>query len=275
MKLSLSTFVYFRYSLIEAIRRTAAHGYDAVELWGGRPHAYCDDMDASRIAEVKSVINDCGLEISNFIPAQFRYPVNIAINDEQIRQGSVAYLKKNIDVAAELGAPYVSLCPGFSVAPQSQMEGWTTMLKSLRDLVEHAKGMPLNLLLEPAHRVESDLVITVDDGLRVLAELGGGLGLLPDTGHLFVSRESLTDAVEKMKGITCHWHIDDNLGVTDDHMVPGEGKMQYEIFFEKLLASGYNGSLAVELGFQYTVDPDIAVRKSLTYLRKELAKVNG
>ena len=41
MKLSLSTFVYFRYALFEAIRRTAAHGYQAVEIWGGRPHAYC------------------------------------------------------------------------------------------------------------------------------------------------------------------------------------------------------------------------------------------
>jgi protein FrlC len=76
-----------------------------------------------------------------------------------------------------------------------------------------------------------------------------------------------------MSGVTCHWHIDDNLGVTDDHMVPGDGRMQYEIFFEKLVKSGYNGSLAVELGFQYTVDPDVAVRKSLTYLQEELIKV--
>jgi protein FrlC len=275
VKLSLSTFVYFRYSLIEAIRRTAAHGYDAVEVWGGRPHAYCDDMDTKRIAEVRTVIDDCGLEISNFIPAQFRYPVNIAIDDEQIRKGSVAYLKKNIDVAAELDAPYVSLCPGFSVAPQSQAEGWNAMLESLRELMEHAKGMPLTLLLEPAHRMESDLVITVDDGLRVLNELGSGLGLLPDTGHLFISHESLSDAVEKMSGITCHWHIDDNLGVTDDHMVPGEGKIQYEVFLKKLVASGYGSSLAIELGFQYTIDPDIAVRKSLMYLREELAKVSA
>ncbi len=274
MKLSLSTFVYFRYSLIEAIQRTAAHGYDAVEVWGGRPHAYCDDMDAKRIAEVRTVIDGCGLEISNFIPAQFRYPVNIAIDDEQIRHGSVAYLKKNIDVAAELGAPYVSLCPGFSVAPQTPATAWNSMLESLRELVEHAKGMPLTLLLEPAHRMESDLVITVNDGFRVLTELGGGLGLLPDTGHLFISHESLTDAVVKMSGVTCHWHIDDNLGVTDDHMVPGDGRMQYEIFFEKLVTSGYNGSLAVELGFQYTVDPDVAVRKSLTYLQEGLIKVS-
>ena len=45
MKLSQSTFVYFRYSLVEAIQRIAACGYDAVDIWGGTPHAYPGDMD--------------------------------------------------------------------------------------------------------------------------------------------------------------------------------------------------------------------------------------
>lgn len=275
MKLSLSTFVYFRCSLFEAIRRTAAYGYQAVEIWGGRPHAFCDDMDTQRIKETKAIIQENELEISNFIPAQFRYPVNIAVNDQVIRRGSVDYLKKNIDVAAGLGAPYVSLCPGFSIWPQTPAEAWDCMLISLDELLTHASDMPLALLLEPAHPLETDLVATVDDGLRVCKALDHRLGLLPDTGHLFINRESLSDTVTKMDNILCHWHIDDNFGVTDDHMVPGEGKMEYKIFLEKLIRSGYSGSLAVELGFQYTSDPDVAVSNSINNLQKLLSEVQS
>ena len=68
MKLSLSTFVYFRYPLIEAIRRTAHFGYDGVELWGGRPHAYADDMavncaPSSLAAMKQQLYADAGLPI--------------------------------------------------------------------------------------------------------------------------------------------------------------------------------------------------------------------
>ena len=44
MKLSVSTTVYYRYSLVESIKRIAELGYNAVEIRGGRPHAFPDDM---------------------------------------------------------------------------------------------------------------------------------------------------------------------------------------------------------------------------------------
>lgn len=270
MKLSLSTFVYFRYPLIEAIKRTARLGYDGVELWGGRPHAYADDMDEARIKDIKTALDDSGIAVSNFIPAQFRYPSNLAAPDEGIRQGSVDYIKRSIDAAEGVGAPYVSLCPGFSLYGQSHTEAWGEMMTSFRELLDHARGMSCTLILEPANRYESDLVVTVEDALKAVDELDWEMGILVDTGHLFVNREPLSDVVEKTKDLICHYHIDDNNGVTDDHMVPGDGKMYYDIFLERLRDSGYNGYLAVELGFQYTVDPDPAVKRSIEYLKARL-----
>ena len=45
--MSQSTFVYFYYPLKEAEKRRAEAGYDGVEIWGGRPHAYGDDLSRS------------------------------------------------------------------------------------------------------------------------------------------------------------------------------------------------------------------------------------
>jgi sugar phosphate isomerase/epimerase len=86
MKLSISTAVYYRYSLIESIKRIAELGYNAVEIWGGRPHAFPDDMTDSKINEIKKCIREYDLEISGLIPAQFRYPTNLSIEDEKIRE---------------------------------------------------------------------------------------------------------------------------------------------------------------------------------------------
>jgi protein FrlC len=267
MKLSLSTFVYYRYPLIESIKRTALYGYDAVEIWGGRPHAYAEDMTPKKIQEVRTVIHQLGIGVSCFIPAQFRYPTNLASQDTDVRLSSVEYIKKSIDVAAEIGAPFVSLCSGYSTYGQSLGDAWMAMMDSFSKLLDYSAGMPLKLILEPGNRYETDLVVTVDDALKAINALDGKLGILPDSGHLFVNKESLSDVVEKLQGFISHYHIDDNMGVTDDHMVPGQGKMSYDIFLQKLKQYDYKGYLAVELGFQYTVDPDIAVKQSIDYLR--------
>ena len=64
MKLSISTFPYVNYSLDEAIRRIADLGYDGVEIWGGRPHAYCYDIDNEEATRIRKLVEKLGLEVS-------------------------------------------------------------------------------------------------------------------------------------------------------------------------------------------------------------------
>lgn len=270
IKLSQSTFVYFRYPLDEAIRRLAHFGYDGVEIWGGRPHAYWEDMDDNRCSKIRKALNETGLEISNFIPAQFRYPTNLATTDEQIRKHSVDYIKKNIDAAEKFESPYVSLCPGFSLYGEKKEHSYNAMMKSFEELIQYSKKKNLKLLIEPAHAMETDHVLTVDDGIKVVDALGKeNMGLCIDTGHMFVNKESLVNVAEKIQGYTVHYHIDDNMGNSDDHLVPGEGKINFDLFISNLIKYNYTGFLTLELGWNYTPDPDIAVKKSIDYLKSK------
>ncbi len=243
-------------------------GFDSVEIWGGRPHGYWEDIDTERARRIRDLIRSEGMTISAWIPAQFRYPTNLASTEESVRHRSVDYIKRNIEVAVLTGAPYVTLCPGFSLFDHGVKRAYHAMLTSFEEIIAFTKS-DVTLFLEPGNLWETDLVVTVDHGISVLDALGNpnGLGLLVDTGHCHINREPLSDIPARLTGIPTHYHIDDNRGLTDDHLIPGEGIMRFASFLEALVRTGYQGALTAELGFNYTVDPDPAAAASLRWMR--------
>jgi protein FrlC len=270
LKVSISTFPYFYYSLEDAIERIADFGYDGIEIWGGTPHAFAYDMTDEKIKKIKNLVENAGLNISGFIPAQFRYPTNIAIDDDIVRNRSIDYLKKSIDTAVGMGAPLASICPGHSRFGQCYESAWDNMIDSISKLLDYS-GNAIKIMLEPGNRYETDLVVTAEDGKKAIKDLGNRIGLVLDTGHMFVNRESISDGFSGIEKNMLHFHIDDNMGVTDDHMVPGTGKMDYEVFFQNLKRINYEGYITVELGFQYCTDPDPAVLRSLKFIKSKIA----
>lgn len=262
MKLSISTFLYFNYPLDEAIRRIAALGYDGVEIWGGRPHAYCDDIDQEEATRLTKLIEEVGLEISAFIPAQFRYPTCLCSGNPKIRTASVDYIKKSITTATMFGCHKVSICPGHTLFGQGHESGMKALADSCKELLAFAQQKQVSLLMEPAHPFETDLIVTVDDGIRFIRDYGfKDLGIALDTGHCFINKESLPDCVVSLTSVPFHIHIDDNSGQSDDHKVPGEGEICFEPFLKALLQERYEGFLTAELGWGYTGEPDAAAYK--------------
>ena len=59
MELGLFTCGYQYTNIESAFIDAAAFGYDFIELWGGRPHAWAPDMDAGRV-EIHSQGQLCG-----------------------------------------------------------------------------------------------------------------------------------------------------------------------------------------------------------------------
>jgi len=274
MKLSQSTFLYFNYPLEEAIKRLSIHGYEGVEIWGGRPHAYYKDISKTEAANIRGLIEKYEMQLSAFIPAQFRYPTCLCSPNLDIRKDSVQYIKDSIVTSLSLGCNKVSLCPGHTLYGQGRSNGMQQLTESLKELLDFAADKKVVLFMEPAHRFESDLIITVEDGVRLINDLGSeNLGLVMDTGHCFVNKESLVDCVSLLQDIPFHIHIDDNSGLSDDHMIPGEGKICFIPFLRSLKKLGYDGFLTAELGWNYTIEPDAAAYKCKMSLDSLLEKI--
>lgn len=268
MKVSASSFVYYNFTLDEAIRRIAAAGFDGVDVWGGRPHAYRTDVGDQEIASLRRLLNDLKLTIPSFIPAQFRYPTCLCSGNEAIREGSVDYIRDSIETAAALGATLVSACPGHSLYGQSKEDAWRRLCLSLQTLCDFAAERGMRLALEPADRYETDIVQTTEQALQLLRDIGrDNLGVVLDTGHCHVVGESSAEAVRRLGPALFHVHVDDNLGQRDQHLVPGEGSIDFGVFIAALREANYDGFLSVELGWDYTVEPDPPVHRSAAYLR--------
>lgn len=262
MKFSQSSFVYFNTPLQEAIRRLHRYGYQGIEVWGGRPHAYRHDLD-DEMDDIVALLDRLEMTVPNFIPAQFRYPSILCSLNETVRRDSIRYIQDAIDNALRLGAPYVSLCPGMTLFGEDVEAGWAQLRKSFIELLAYTQGKDVTLLIEPAHEAESTLILTVKDGRRMIEDIGSGrLGILLDTGHANINGENLAEVVTQLKDVPLHIHIDDNHGDGDAHLIPGEGSIDFAPFAEALKKIGYQGLVSAELGFQYTLDPDPAVEKT-------------
>ena len=55
MKFAQSSAVYYNYSLKYAIQDLGRIGYDGIEIWGGRPHMYRQDLD-EQLTDILSLL---------------------------------------------------------------------------------------------------------------------------------------------------------------------------------------------------------------------------
>ena len=267
MKLSISSFVYFNYPLDETIRRIAAIGFDGIDIWGGRPHAYRRDLSEKEIGFLRKLLSDADLAVASFIPAQFRYPTCLCSPNETIHRDSVTYICESIETAAALGAPIVSVCPGHSLFGQSREDAWGRLCESLDTICGYAAQCGLRIAVEPADKYETDLINTTAEAMKLIEELEHeNLGVLLDNGHAHVVGESIDQAVRRLGDRLFHVHVDDNNGLRDQHLVPGNGDFDFASFITALREVGYDGYLAAELGWDYTLDPDSAARLTIQRL---------
>lgn len=273
IRIAVSSAVYFNYSLQFAIKDLADLGYDGIEFWGGRPHLYRHDLD-DQVDEINNLLTTYRLEVCNYIPAQFRYPSILCSENEQVRRESVAYIETAMVNAIKVGSPSISLCPGMVLFDKNVTNGRKQLLKSFQELDEINKDKGLLLLVEPAHRFESNIIVTIEDCLQVIEKLSSNqFGILLDSGHCHLNGEDFRKVIPKCKGLPLHIHLDDNFGDSDAHLIPGKGNADLISLLESLREIDYQGFVSAELGASYVMNPTGACSETLHVLQNYLSRI--
>lgn len=273
MELGLFTCGYQRTSVRNAFVDARAFGYDYVELWGGRPHAYGPDLVrrcSPQLDEIRSAILEYDMPVRIYTPEHNAYPFNYMMGDMQIWQDCMDYLKCCMEAAARLGACAMLVSVGHSGNASQQMR-FERLLQSLDVLCAEAKAQGLTLLLEPLTRYESDACVTLDELVRVLeaADYENLLGMC-DLVVPFTNGEDPAEYAHRLGEKMGHLHLADSDGSSDLHLLPGEGRIDFPETLKQLCEAGYDGTATIELVTHYIDAPGAAAAEAIRRIRQAM-----
>jgi sugar phosphate isomerase/epimerase len=111
------------------------------------------------------------------------------------------------------------------------------------------------------------------DLLRLVMELSRRtsaqdvLGICVDTGHANMHRDMYHEPavafLEEFASSIFQFHVSDNHGEKDDHIVPGTGNVDWEAVLAALARTGYRGPVVLELNSD---NPEEAAKRSIDFL---------
>lgn len=270
MKLGTATSVLYQYTIFDAISLIANIGYEGVDIWGGRPHVYRQDLSKQELIHLRKLIEDQGLIVSSFMPAFYRYPHSLSNPNEKVREDSIVYMRASIDNAVALGAELVLIVPDHSLYGQTREDSQLRMIESISVIAQYAfQYVDLRLGIEILYYDETDFVNSADDALEIINQLGhNNLGVVLDTGTLNLSKESLKDILVKLDDLLLQVHVNDNQGREhQQNLIPGDGNYDFRALIRILKDLNYSGFLSAELSKEYADKPELALRTTIERLR--------
>jgi protein FrlC len=270
MKLGTATSVLYLYAIQDAIPLIKRAGYDGVDIWGGRPHVYRQDLSTEELKSLRQAIADQGLSVSSLMPAFYRYPHSLSNPNPKVRQDSIDYMRICVDNANILGAKIVLVVPDFSLYGQSRQDSLDRMIDSIDTVAQYTAAYPdITLGIEILYTDETDLVNSAADAQAIIDQLGhANVGAVLDTGTLNLSKEPIQDIFETLGDRMLQIHVNDNDGGhRQQNLIPGDGTFDFQALITYLKGIGYEGFLSAELSKEYADDVEAALTTTANRMR--------
>lgn len=268
MKIGIFTCGYQRNPIEHIFEDAVRFGYDYVELWGGRPHAYAYDLRAGDIYEIKRLIEKYEMPVEVFCPEHNAYPYNYMIGSEAQRQDAVKYLKVCMDMAKEMGASYTLISAGHAGYNTPQTEIWKRFIYTVRELTDYAERIGHKLIIEPLTPYETNVCVSIADVERLFEAVHSpNLVTMLDTVAAFSCGDNMMAYFDKLGDKVDHIHLIDGVLGSDSHMVPGTGDIPLESFIYELQEINYQKTATIELVTNYLNEPRLYAKKAIDNVR--------
>lgn len=268
MKLGLFTSGYQRNLLEHVFMDAQNFGYDYIELWGGRPHAYAPDLIGGEINQILRLIERYEMPVDIYTPEHNAYPYNFMIGSENQRRDAIEYLKLSMDVAKRLGAHSTLISPAHAGYATNYSEIWDRLTLSLKELTAYAEKIGQTIILEALTPFESNVCTSANDLKRAIDLVKSpNLKGMCDVVPAYVQHESIMGYADILGEHLSHFHIVDSDGVSDTHLLPGEGHIPLKELMGTLKQMHYEGTATIELVTAYINEPRLYAKKAIDYLR--------
>lgn len=271
MEIGMFTSGYQYYPLEYAFRDAKRIGYDYIELWGGRPHAFPCDLKQGGIDAVKELTEKYEMPVRVYTPEHNAYPYNYMIGSEAQRQDAVSYLKTALEMGKEMGAGYVLISAGHAGYAASRREIRERLIRTLRELTDHAQQIGEKIIFESLTGLETNVCTSAGDVREVLDAVDSPyLCGMCDVVVPFVQQEPAMSYFEQLKEKCCHLHLVDSDGGSDTHLLPGDGQIPLRELLEEIKYAGYDGTVTIELVTAYIKEPYLYAKRAYERVRELL-----
>ncbi|MFI8187368.1 sugar phosphate isomerase/epimerase family protein [Streptomyces sp. NPDC085946] len=235
MKLAFSTLGVPGLPLTDVLRLATAHGYHGVELRAHPEEPVHTGLGPGERTDAAAACKAAGVEILGLAGY-----VRVAApgDDEPV----LAELRALLDLARDLGAPYVRVFPGGDPS-QSPEEADATAARRLGTAAEYATDAGVRILLEThdSHR-------TAADAIRVLGLVGHRqVGALWDVMHTWLGGEQPSESFAALSPYLGYIQVKDIASADDTTPLPlGAGVLPLAECVEVLSRHGWDGWLCWE-----------------------------
>ena len=222
-----------------------------VEVWGARAH----DQPMVEGQDLVDLVDACQGAAFTTVHIQGQH-----------WSWNPATLRREIDFAHQLGAGTLVLhpvCLGLQV-PDDRPD-WPEIIR----IADYAAKFGVCLAVENIF----DSVWCLD---RILEEIGDdpeetNVGICIDVGHAMMSkdagRESVCNYLDRYASQLLHLHLHDNAGTCDEHLVPGQGAVDWPRVLAKIDAISFAGTAVVEAHLPGN-SPIQCVKQALAFLKQ-------
>ena len=273
LKVGMFTSGYQRNPLEHCFMDAKEYGYDYIELWGGRPHAYAPDLKAGDINEVRRLIEKYEMPVLGYTPEHNAYPYNYMIGSEAQRRDAVDYLKLSLEMAKEMGAEFVLTSPanGGYLATYDQL--WSRLEKNIQELGDYAAKLEIKLVVEALTPYESNFFTRANDLVELIRRVDNPYVVgMCDIVPPFVQHESIMAYFDKLGNRMDHMHIIDGENGSDTHMIPGEGNIPIKEMLYEMKRIGYDKTATLELVTNYINEPRFYAKRAIDNMRELMAE---
>ena len=273
LKVGMFTSGYQRYPLEHCFMDAKEYGYDYIELWGGRPHAYAPDLKAGDINEVRRLIEKYEMPVLGYTPEHNAYPYNYMIGSEAQRRDAVDYLKLSLEMAKEMGAEFVLTSPanGGYLATYDQL--WSRLEKNIQELGDYAAKLEIKLVVEALTPYESNFFTRANDLVELFRRVDNPYVVgMCDIVPPFVQHESIMAYFDKLGNKMDHMHIIDGENGSDTHLIPGEGNIPIKEMLYEMKRIGYDKTATLELVTNYINEPRFYAKRAIDNMRELMAE---
>ena len=273
LKVGMFTSGYQRNPLEHCFMDAKEYGYDYIELWGGRPHAYAPDLKAGDINEVRRLIEKYEMPVLGYTPEHNAYPYNYMIGSEAQRRDAIDYLKLSLEMAKEMGAEFVLTSPanGGYLATYDQL--WSRLEKNIQELGDYAAKLEIKLVVEALTPYESNFFTRANDLVELFRRVDNPYVVgMCDIVPPFVQHESIMAYFDKLGNKMDHMHIIDGENGSDTHLILGEGNIPIKEMLYEMKRIGYDKTATLELVTNYINEPRFYAKRAIDNMRELMAE---